>query len=101
MNDLKLQQELNEIKRLLKQNFINGKDILTSKEVISYLNISYSMLTKLTSNSMIPYYKPTNGVLFFLKSEIYDWVKGHKIYTENDIESLIQENKKKCKNYRK
>lgn len=69
MNDVKLQQELNEIKRLLKQNFINEKDVLTSKEILSYLNTSYSILTKLTSNSLIPYYKPTNGLLFFFKSD--------------------------------
>lgn len=97
MNDVRLQQELNEIKRLLKQNFINGKDVLTSKEIVSFLNISYSMLTKLTSNSLIPFYKPTNGLLFFFKSDIHDWIRENKIYSEEDAENLLKIHRQKSR----
>lgn len=90
MNQVQLQQELNEIKRQLKKNFINEKEVLNSKEFLSYLNISYSMLTKLTSNSLIPFYKPTNGLLFFFKDDIDEWIRKNKIYTDQDVEDLLK-----------
>ena len=81
MTQIQLQQELNEIKKLLKDNFINSKDVLTSNEVLKYLNVSYRLLSKLTSAGLIPFYKPTNGLLFFFKSELHDWIKENKIYS--------------------
>lgn len=63
----RLQVELNEIKKLLSESFINSKEVLSAKETSKYLNISYSKLTKLTSLNLIPFYKPTNGILFFSK----------------------------------
>ena len=41
-----IQQEFNEIKKLIRNNFVNDKEVLTSKEVLVYLNISYSLLSK-------------------------------------------------------
>lgn len=92
-----LQKEINDLKKLLKDNFVNNKDVLTSAEVLSYLNISYSLLSKLTSAGIIPHYKPTNGMLFFFKSEIHEWIRAHKIVSEHDAEQLLknfQKNKK-------
>ncbi|MCT3699047.1 helix-turn-helix domain-containing protein [Elizabethkingia anophelis] len=97
MTQIKLNQELNEIKKLIKNNFINGKEVLTSNEVLSYLNISYSMLTKLTSNNIIPFYKPTNGLLFFFKDELHTWIKENKVFTEKDAENLVKNHRKNNK----
>ncbi|AQX00480.1 helix-turn-helix domain-containing protein [Elizabethkingia anophelis] len=97
MTQIKLNQELNEIKKLIKNNFINGKEVLTSNEVLSYLNISYSMLTKLTSNNIIPFYKPTNGLLFFFKDELHSWIKENKVFTEKDAENLVKNHRKNNK----
>lgn len=97
MTQIKLNQELNEIKKLIKNNFINGKEVLTSNEVLSYLNISYSMLTKLTSNNIIPFYKPTNGLLFFFKDELHTWIKENKVFTEKDAENLVRNHRKNNK----
>lgn len=89
MTQTQMQKEFNELKKLLKDNFINSKDVLTSSELTSYLNISYSLLSKLTSAGLIPYYKPTNGLLFFFRAEIHDWIKENKIFTEKDAEVLL------------
>ncbi|MCT3631763.1 helix-turn-helix domain-containing protein [Elizabethkingia anophelis] len=97
MTQIKLNQELNEIKKLIKNNFINGKEVLTSNEALSYLNISYSMLTKLTSNNIIPFYKPTNGLLFFFKDELHTWIKENKVFTEKDAENLVKNHRKNNK----
>ncbi len=93
MTQVQLQQELNEIKKLLKDNFINSKDVLTSNEVLKYLNVSYSLLSKLTSAGLIPFYKPTNGLLFFFRSELHDWIKENKIYSEKDAENLLKKHR--------
>jgi excisionase family DNA binding protein len=90
MTQIEIQQQFNELKKLLKDNFINSKEVLTSNEILSYLNISYSLLSKLTSAGLIPHYKPTNGHLFFIKSEIHAWIKENKIFTEKDAEILLK-----------
>lgn len=91
----RLQTELNEIKKLLQENFINSKHILSAKETAKYLNISYSKLTKLTSLNLIPFYKPTNGNLFFFKEELHCWIKEKKVYSESDVENIFKDLTKK------
>jgi excisionase family DNA binding protein len=91
----RLQIELNEIKKLLQENFINSKEILSAKETSKYLNISYSKLTKLTSLNLIPFYKPTNGILFFFKEELHLWIKDSRVYSESDADNLIRTHKNK------
>jgi len=86
----RLQGELNEIKKLLSECFINSKEVLSAKETSKYLNISYSKLTKLTSLNLIPFYKPTNGILFFFKDELHIWIKESRVYTEDDVDKLLK-----------
>lgn len=45
MTQTQIQQEFNELKKLLKDNFINSKPVLSATETATYLNISYSRLT--------------------------------------------------------
>ncbi|MEG0915655.1 MAG: helix-turn-helix domain-containing protein [Myroides sp.] len=90
MTQIQLNQELNEIKKLIKDLYINNKDLLSSSDVLKILNISESLLFKLTSKKLLPHYKPTNGRLFFIKSELIDWVKEHRIHTEKDAEELLK-----------
>ena len=89
----RLQTELNEIKKLLQENFINSKEVLSAKETSKYLNISYSKLTKLTSLNLIPFYKPTNGILFFFKDELHVWIKDSKVYSDSDADNLLKRQK--------
>jgi len=95
MTQIQLNQELNEIKKLIKDLYINNKDLLSSSDVVKILNISESLLFKLTSKKLLPHYKPTNGRLFFIKSELIDWVKEHRIYTEKDAEELLKKHRLK------
>ncbi|MBT2621234.1 helix-turn-helix domain-containing protein [Chryseobacterium sp. ISL-6] len=94
MTPIQLQQELNEIKKLVHQNYINNKEVFNSTELISYLKISESLLYKLTSRKLIPHCKPTNGVLLFFKEEIHDWIKQHRIYTIEDAQRMIRNHKR-------
>lgn len=86
-----IQQELNEIKKLIKDNFVNDKEVLTGKELISYLNISYSLLSKLSAAGIIPSHQPTNGLKYYFKSEIHDTGKGESILSVQLAESVASE----------
>lgn len=58
---------------------INAKGILTSKEACQYLGFTNSYLYKLTSENKIPYYRPTNGHILFVRQELDNWVINHKV----------------------
>ena len=47
---------------------------LTLDEASKYLDISKSYIYKLTCKNQIPHYKPRGKRLYFLKSELTDWV---------------------------
>ena len=47
-----------------------NKDILNMKEVCQFLDISQSMLYKLTCNEEIPHFKPHGKMIFFEKKEL-------------------------------
>ena len=51
------------------------KDILNMKEVCQYLDISQSLLYKLTCNGEIPHFKPRGKIIFFEKKELVKWIK--------------------------
>ena len=57
----------------------NTKGILTSEEACNYLGFTNSYLYKLTSENKIPYYRPTNGHILFVRQELDDWVKNVKL----------------------
>ena len=59
-----LNAELTEIKHLL---LMNSKNVLTSTEVSMMYGISPDYLYHLTSDKLIPYYKPNGKKIYFLK----------------------------------
>ena len=97
MTQLEIKQQLYEIKSLVEQGALNTKEIWTSSDLMKYTGMSYSALTKLTSTGEIPYYKPTNGKLFFLKSEILEWIKNHRIFSQQAAENFLKNHKKNKK----
>ena len=69
---------LGERLRIVEALVCNAKGILTSTEACSYLGFTNSYLYKLTSENKIPYYKPTNGHILFVRKELDDWVVNNK-----------------------
>ena len=53
------------------------KDILNMKEVCQYLDISQSLLYKLTCNGEIPHFNPRGKIIFFEKKELIKWIKNN------------------------
>ena len=75
------------------------KDILNMKEVCQYLDISQSLLYKLTCNGEIPHFKPRGKIIFFEKKELIKWIKNNGNQGSGEIRELSsQEPNDSCNN---
>ena len=72
-----------------KAQIIAYKEILSFREALIYLDISKSMLYKLTSKKAIRYAKPNNGRLFFKKSDLDNWMMQNQSESINDLSENI------------
>lgn len=66
---------INERLKSIEETLYTTKDILNMKEVCQYLDISQSLLYKLTCNGEIPHFKPRGKMIFFEKKELIEWIK--------------------------
>ena len=61
----------------IEETLYSTKEILNMKDVCNYLDISQSMLYKLTCNGEIPHFKPRGKTIFFEKKELIRWIKNN------------------------
>ncbi len=61
--------------------------IFTIEEARQYIGVSKSHLYKLTSNNLIPHYKPTGRKIYFEKRELDQWLLRNRVKTREEIES--------------
>lgn len=66
---------INERIKSIEETLYTTKDILNMKEVCQYLDISQSLLYKLTCSGEIPHFKPRGKMIFFEKKELIEWIK--------------------------
>ena len=66
---------LNQRLKTIEDTLYSAKEILNMKEVCQYLDISQSLLYKLTCNGEIPHFKPHGKIIFFEKKELIKWIK--------------------------
>ena len=64
------------------------KEILNMKDVCQYLDISQSLLYKLTCTGEIPHFKPRGKMIFFEKKELIAWIKRNKI-NDQELSNLF------------
>lgn len=95
MTDLKIMQELNEIKVMIKRGNHFQKEIFTIKDLMAYTGFSDSTIHKLSAKKLIPHNKPTNGALFFDRLEIVEWIRKHKVYSDIEVLSKFSKQLKK------
>ena len=84
-----IQQEIEQIKKFIKEQNILRKEILTLEELSLYIGQSSSSIYKLTSKRGIPFYSPGGKKLYFKRTEIDDWIYKSKITTANEVELEI------------
>jgi excisionase family DNA binding protein len=87
---------LNRIEHLLQ----NNKKVLNFDEAVELTGFSKSYLYKLTSQSQIPYYRPSGKRIYFDREELEVWLLSNKIKSEQEIEKeasnyLIKKSSKK------
>jgi excisionase family DNA binding protein len=75
------------------------KQILTTKEAAKFLSISRDQLYKLTGARKVPFYSPTGGKIYFLRSDLEEWILAARKQTIKDLSraSVIQLNNKTSK----
>ena len=66
---------INERLKSIEETLYTTKDILNMKEVCQYLDISQSLLYKLTCSGEIPHFKPRGKMIFFEKKGLIEWIK--------------------------
>ena len=69
---------INERLKYIEDALYSTKDILNMKDVCQYLDISQSLLYKLTCNGEIPHFKPRGKMIFFEKKELIASIKKSK-----------------------
>ena len=69
---------INERLKYIEDALYSTKDILNMKDVCQYLDISQSLLYKLTCNGEIPHFKPRGKMIFFEKKELIAWINKSK-----------------------
>lgn len=72
---------INERLKSIEETLYTTKDILNMKEVCQYLDISQSLLYKLTCSGEIPHFKPRGKMIFFEKKELIEWIKKSNLLT--------------------
>jgi len=63
---------------------------LNLKEAAEYLNLSKTCLYHLTSARKIPFYKPNNKKIYFLKEDLRAWLLQRKISSNSELDSKAE-----------
>lgn len=86
-----IMNKLDSITRMLREQNLLKKEVLTFNEATDYLSVSSSHLYKLTSNSVIPHYKPNKKKIFFKRSELDAWLTSRKVESNSELEELADD----------
>lgn len=57
------------------------EEFLTSAQCAELLGVTLSAIYRMTSNRVIPHYKPSGRRILFRRSEVVQWVTRNKVET--------------------
>ena len=77
-----------------------NKQILSFKEACDYLDVSKSLLYKLTSSKAIDFTKPNGGKLYFKREDLDSWMLQNPSKSINDLKDEVFNHLKKGENGR-
>ncbi|WP_457129962.1 helix-turn-helix domain-containing protein [Mucilaginibacter sp. HD30] len=63
-----------------------SKDMLTVDEACAFMGVSKSTLYKMSSNNVIPLYKPTGGRIYFKRDDINSYLQQNRVMSQKEIE---------------
>ena len=84
--DLQILEKLESIERMLNEQNMLKKEVLSFTETAIYLEVSHSHLYKLTSNGTLPFYKPNGKKLYFNRHELDQWLLSNRHVSHNEIQ---------------
>ncbi len=79
-------QKLDHLEKLINNQTILQKPVLSFQETTKYLEVSESHLYKLTSGKKIPHFCPNGKKLFFVREELNLWLQRNRQITSAEIE---------------
>ena len=83
-------QELTaQIDGLRKLIIAGSKEVLSIEECATFTSLSVAHIYRLTSQRVIPFYKPMGGKIYFKKSEIENWLLQGRQATDSEIKSQV------------
>lgn len=80
-----INRKLDSILDYIESQNLPNKEIYTLKEAAKFLGISESSLYKKTSKRAIPYSAPSNGKIYFTKSDLINYLKSNRISSSEEI----------------
>ncbi len=83
-----LYKKLRKIERLLAKI---DRTPLSLKKAVRYTGFSKSHLYKLTHGQLIPHYKPQGKLVYFLKSDLDNFLISNRIATKEEILSRAKD----------
>jgi excisionase family DNA binding protein len=78
--------KLNSIEKMLTEQTMLKKEVLTFNEAAIYLEVSHSHLYKMTSSGTVPFYKPNGKKLYFKRGELDAWLLSNRSSSKDEIE---------------
>lgn len=76
---------LETLQQIRHYSMLGAKQLLTLEEAADYVGLSKDHLYKLTSQRLIPHYKPRGKTMYFDKSELDAWMMQGKVSTIEEI----------------
>ena len=82
---------INKLKEIINEAMMNNRNIVKPHidvyDAAEYLNLSVHYIRKLTSKKVIPHRKPMGKKLYFIKSELDEWIfNSRSPKTQDEIE---------------
>lgn len=79
-------EKLNSIEKMLMEQNMLKKEVLSFNEAAIYLEVSHSHLYKMTSTGAVPAYKPNGKKLYFNRRELDSWLLSNRQTSQEEID---------------
>ena len=78
--------KLETLQQMIEFQGLLSKEVLNFNDACSYLELSSSHLYKLTSNGMVPFYKPNGKKIYFRRTELDSWLLRNRTDSQSEID---------------
>lgn len=78
--------KLETLQQMIESQGLLSKEVLNFNDACSYLELSSSHLYKLTSNGMVPFYKPNGKKIYFRRTELDSWLLRNRTDSQSEID---------------